>query len=130
MGVIDLNLQENQLTQKLMDCFFKVHSVMGPGLLESIYEECLCYELEKHNLSFQRQKDLPLHYDGRLLKSGLRLDLVVDNQIIVELKSIETLLPIHEAQILSYLKLSGLRIGFLINFNVPLIKQGVRRFIL
>lgn len=129
MSVIDLSLPENKITGALMDCFVKVHSQIGPGLLEGIYQECLCYELKKRGLSFEREKIIPLKYDGEILNSGLRLDLIVENKIILELKSIEKLLPIHDAQIISYLRLADMPIGFLINFNVPLIKQGVKRFV-
>jgi GxxExxY protein len=127
--IINMNVPENKITHEIMDCFLKVHKAMGPGLLESIYEECLCYELQKRNMSFSRQISLPILYDGISLKNSLRLDLVVENKVVLELKSIEKILPIHEAQILSYLKLSKLPIGFLVNFNVPLIKNGVKRFV-
>lgn len=127
--VIDISIEENKLTQQLMDCFFRVHKALGPGLLESVYETCLCHEIGKRGFFLERQKSLPVHYDGLAFESGLRLDLVVEQKIIIELKSVETLLPVHEAQILSYLRLSGMEIGFLVNFNVPLIKNGVRRFV-
>lgn len=127
--VIDMSLEDNQLTQSIMDCLFKVHSVMGPGLLEGIYEECLCHELAKREIAYERQKIMPLTYEGIQLGKGLVLDLVVSGKVIIELKSIESIHPVHKAQILTYLKLSGLPIGFLVNFNVPLIKNGVQRFV-
>lgn len=127
--VIDLNQQENKITQSIVDCAFRVHSKLGPGLLESIYEECLCYELKKKDLQLERQKVLPVQYDDLLINTGLRLDIIVEDKIVLELKSVEKLLPVHEAQIISYLRLSGKPIGFLINFNVPSLKQGLRRFV-
>ena len=129
-SVIDITLEQNQLTQQLVDCFLKVHSKMGPGLLESIYRECLCHEFKKRGISFEKEKAVPLFYDGELLLKSLRLDLIVENQIIIELKSIQTLVPVHDAQIISYLKLTGLKIGFLVKFNISLIKQGIKRFAL
>lgn len=129
MTVIDMSLEDNQLTQSIMDCLFRVHTVMGPGLLESIYEECLCHEFSRRGIPYERQKIIPLMYEGSQLRNGLKLDLLVGGRIIIELKSIENILPVHKAQILTYLKLSGLPIGFLVNFNVPLIKNGVQRFV-
>src|SRR5688500_15471420 len=120
-----MSLDDNKLTQVIMDCLFKVHSVMGPGLLESIYEECLCHEFSKRGIAYERQKPIPLNYEGIQLGNGLKIDLLVAGKVIVELKSIEFILPVHKAQILTYLKLSGISIGFLVNFNVPLIKNGV-----
>lgn len=127
--VIDLTAPENLLTAELMDCFLKVHKAMGPGLLESIYEECICHDLKKRGIAFEQQKPIVLNFDGDILKTKLRLDLVIETKIIIELKSVEALLPVHKAQIISYLKLSKLPIGFLVNFNVPLIKSGVQRFV-
>jgi len=102
---------------------------MGPGLLESIYEECLYKEIILRNLSVEKQVFLPLIYKGDELKKDFRLDLLVEGEIIIEIKAVETILPVHEAQIISYLKLAGKKMGFLINFNVPLIKQGFKRFV-
>lgn len=113
-----------------MDSAYKVHSALGPGLIESVYEACICHELKKRSVHFQRQVSLPIVYDGLRLESGLRLDLLVDSSVIVELKAVEQMLPVFEAQLLSYLKLTNMRLGFLINFNVPLIKQGIRRIII
>jgi len=107
----------------------EVHKALGPGLLESAYEECLCFELSEAGFKFERQKSLPITYKTIQLNCGYRLDLVVENNIIVELKSIEKILPIHEAQILTYLKISGLTLGLLINFNVPILKDGIKRIV-
>lgn len=114
----------------VVDAALTVHRHLGPGLLESIYEVCLCRELSKRGIAFQRQLELPLIYDGTRLDAGLRLDLVIDDCLIVELKAVEQLLPLHQAQLLSYLKLTGLRLGLLINFHVPLIKDGIKRIAL
>lgn len=119
-----------QVAGQVVDSAFKVHSALGPGLLESIYETCMVHELTKRGLPLKRQVALPIRYDGLNLEGGLRLDLVVDNCVVVELKAVEALHPIHQAQVLTYLKLSGHRLALLINFNVPLIKQGIRRVVL
>jgi GxxExxY protein len=111
---------------RLLDAAFEVHRKLGPGLLESIYEVCVCHELIKLGVSFQRQACLPIVYDDLQIDSGLKLDIVVAGEVIGEFKAIETILPVHEAQLLTYLKLSGMRLGFLINFNVPLLKNGIR----
>ena len=108
----------------------QVHKRLGLGLLESVYETCLAHELRKAGLPAERQLQLPLIYDGLAFEAAYRIDLLVDESVIVEVKSVEALAPIHEAQLLTYLKLSGLRLGLLINFNVPLLKHGVRRFAL
>ncbi|HEY3309609.1 MAG TPA: GxxExxY protein [Desulfuromonadaceae bacterium] len=107
----------------------EVHRHLGPGLLESAYEECLCHELETRGIQFSRQRSLPIVYKGKTLECGYRLDVVVSNTILLELKSVEKLLPIHEAQILTYLKLSGIRTGLLINFNEILLKNGIKRIV-
>jgi GxxExxY protein len=120
----------DKVGREIVDSAFKVHSALGPGLLESVYQTCLQHELGKRHLLVQRQVAVPIVYDGIRLDSGLRLDLVVENEVIVELKAVERLLPVNEAQILSYLKLSRKRLGYLINFNVPRIKEGIRRFAL
>lgn len=114
----------------VVDSGFKVHSALGPGLLESSYEHCLVYELESRGLHVERQRSLPIVYRGVNIDAGYRIDLVVENSVIVELKSVDVIAPVHEAQLLTYLKLSGCRLGFLVNFNVPLFKQGVRRRVL
>jgi GxxExxY protein len=119
---------EEWLCSEIVDCAYKVHKELGPGLLEKIYEACFCYELEKKGIKYQRQVDLPVFYDGRRFEEGLRMDVLVDEIIICELKAIETVNPLWQAQIISHLKLSKNNIGFLINFNVVLIKNGIRRF--
>ncbi len=119
-----------QLTGEIIGAAIEVHRWPGPGLLESACEEALCHELASHSLDFIRQVHLPLDYKGIRLGCDYRLDLVVDNAVIVELKAVETVLPIHEAQLLSYLRLSGYRLGLLINFHVPVLKDGIRRFAL
>jgi len=121
---------EDRIAKGIVDAAFTVHKTLGPGLLESIYETCLCHELSKRNLSFWRQVRVPILYDGLVLEEGLRLDVLVENLIICELKSVELMNPVYEAQLMSQLKLTGKRLGFLINFNVPLIKRGIRRIIL
>jgi GxxExxY protein len=108
----------------------EVHRILGPGLLESAYEECLCRELELRNLPFHRQKALPLLYKGVEIDCGYRLDIVVHNEVILELKSCSSLEPIHEAQLLTYLRLTGIKIGLLINFNVPILKDGIKRLVI
>lgn len=122
--------ETNEISRVVVDAAFKVHSVLGPGLLESVYETCLTYELKKRGLTVRRQVPVPIEYDDIRFDEGLRLDLLVEGDVIVELKAVEKLLPIHEAQILTYLKLSKCRLGLLINFNVPLIKNGIRRLVL
>ena len=118
------------LTQKSdIKCRFAKVSTLGPRLLESAYEECLCYELELRRIKFERQKSLPIIYKGRRLDCGYRLDIVIENKIITELKSIEKIEPIHKAQLLSYLKLSGQKLGLLLNFNVSVMKDGIVRLV-
>jgi len=117
----------NRIARQIVDSAFKVHSTLGPGLLESVYEACLVYELTKRGLAVKSQVELPLQYDGMTLPTALRLDLVVEDLIIVEVKAVESLVPVHTAQVLTYLKLTGQRLGFLINFNSALIKNGIKR---
>jgi len=123
-------LRDSELTEIIIGAAIDVHRVLGPGLLESAYEECFCYELDLRSVHMERQKVLPLLYKGLKLDCGYRMDVVVDNRVVVELKSIERILPIHEAQLLTYLKLSGIRTGLLINFNVTVLKDGLRRMVL
>jgi GxxExxY protein len=121
-------LQElNDITEQIIGCAIKIHRALGPGLLESTYEICLVHELVKLGFDVQTQVYLPVHYDGLKLDAGYRIDMLVEDQIIVELKSVESLHPIHSAQVLSYLKLGGQKIGLLINFNVKMLKDGVKR---
>ncbi|MBN2312048.1 MAG: GxxExxY protein [Candidatus Hydrogenedentes bacterium] len=118
------------LASSLVDAAFRVHSTLGPGLLESVYEVCLAHELEKRGIDYERQVVVPVHYDGLCLDAGLRLDLWVAKSLIVELKAVEKVLPVHTAQLMTYLKLTDTRLGLLVNFNVPLIKDGIKRVIL
>ncbi len=113
----------------ILDCSFKVHTALGPGLLESAYEECLYYELNQSGLSVQKQKALPLVYRDVKLDAGYRIDLLVENKVIIEIKSVETLADIHLAQILTYLKLSKCKLGLLVNFNIKHLKNGIKRVI-
>ena len=114
----------------VVDAAFKVHTTLGPGLLESVYEVCMAFELTKRGLRVRRQVAVPLVYDGVLLDAELRIDLLVEEQVIVEVKAVEKLIPVFEAQLLTYLKLANKRLGFLINFNVEVIKTGLKRRIL
>lgn len=126
----DLNETEEQLAGSIVDAAIKVHSALGPGLLESVYETCLTHELEKRGHQVKRQVLLPIRYDTLTLDAGLRMDMVVDGLVVLELKAVDHLLPVHHAQLLAYLKLSGLRLGFLLKFNVSLMKDGLTRKIL
>ena len=120
----------NQLTYNIIGCAYKVHSALGPGLLESSYEACLAYELRKLNYSIETQKALPVIYEEIKLDAGYRIDVLVENKVLLELKSVESICDIHVAQILTYLKLSGVKIGLLINFNVKDLKEGIKRFVM
>jgi GxxExxY protein len=120
----------NELTGKIIGAAIEVHRHLGPGLLESAYETCLAYELEKLGLSFERQHALPLVYKEIRLDQGYRVDLLVERRVVVELKVVDQIAPVHEAQVLSYLRFSGCEIGLLLNFNVKLLKDGIRRFIM
>ena len=129
MGGKNIIVDINKLSSKIIGAAIEVHKALGPGLLESAYEECLCYEQDLRGLSFERQKPLPVKYKGRTLDCGYRLDIVVENAIILELKSCEKIEPIHRAQLLTYLKLSGLNLGLLLNFNVALMRDGIVRIV-
>ena len=120
----------NNLTGQILGAAIEVHKALGPGLLESVYEECLCRELELRNMPFERQKEIPIEYKGCKLDCGYRLDLVVNHQIVLELKAVERIEPIHEAQLITYLRLTGINLGLLLNFNVPVLKDGIKRMIL
>ena len=120
----------NTISKKIVDAAYTVHKNLGPGLLEKVYEVCFCHELQKRGLSYQRQIYIPIVYDGMVFDDGLRLDVLVEEQVICELKALENINPVWEAQILSHLKLTGNRLGFLINFNVPLMKKGIKRFVI
>jgi len=122
--------ETNEIARQIVDAAFAVHTALGPGLLESVYEVCLAHELRKRGLTVRQQVVLPVHYDGVRLDAGLRLDLLVNDTVIVEIKAVENLLPVHKAQALTYLKLTGCRLALLINFNVPVIKEGIHRLAL
>jgi GxxExxY protein len=119
-----------RVAKAVLDAAFTVHKTLGPGLLESVYETCLCHELSKRGIAFRSQVVLPIVYDGVRLDAGLRLDLVVAECLVVELKAVEKSNPLFEAQLLTYLKLTGHRLGLLLNFNVPLLKDGIKRIVL
>jgi len=119
----------NQLSQQVLDAAFRVHSTLGPGLLESAYEHCLCYELGKVGLRTVRQAQLPIAYGEITIDAGYRIDLLVENKVIVEIKATEALLPVHEAQLLTYLRLAEKQVGLLINFNVRSLKSGIKRMV-
>ena len=119
----------NKLSSKVIGAAIEVHKHLGPGLLESAYEECLCYEFDLDKLSYARQKALPIIYKGKELDCGYRLDIVVENQLILELKSVEKIEPIHKAQLLTYLKLADIGLGLILNFNVELMKDGIVRIV-
>jgi len=126
----DLEKQRlDSLTEKIIGAAITVHRVLGPGLLESAYEECLCYELSQLGLSFKRQVPLPVRYKEVKLDCGYRMDIVVEGTVVVEIKAVERLIPVHDAQLLSYLKLSNVRVGLLLNFHVPVLKNGLKRIV-
>ena len=120
-------MEINSLTSEVIGAAIEVHKILGPGLLESTYEECLCRELGLRKISFERQKELPIEYKGIKLDCGYRLDIIVEGRLILEIKACEGLLPIHQAQLLTYLKLTGMKVGLLINFNVRILKEGIKR---
>jgi len=120
----------SELSNKVIGCAIEVHKTLGPGLLESTYKHCLAHELHCHGIGFQMEVALPVNYKGVQLDCGYRIDLLVEKEIIIELKSVETIKSIHEAQLLTYMKLLGIKHGFLINFNVRLLKQGLLSFVL
>ena len=122
-------LRINKITETIIGSAIEVHRILGPGLLESAYEECLCHELVHAGLVFRRQVEMPLAYKTVRLDCGYRLDLVVEETVVVELKTVDHLLPVHEAQLFTYLKLYGSPVGLLINFNVPVLKEGLKRLV-
>jgi GxxExxY protein len=121
--------RENQITEKVIGAAIEVHRHLGPGLLEAAYEECLCHELSQAGLRFTRQTSVPVTYKGLKLNCGFRLDLLIEDLVIVEVKAVESLLPVHEAQLLTYLKLLDTAVGLLINFHEPMLKTGIRRVV-
>ncbi|MFA6401329.1 MAG: GxxExxY protein [Salinivirgaceae bacterium] len=124
---LPLSPEEEAIGRVIVNAAYVVHKTLGPGLLEKVYEICFCHELMKRGLSFKRQVDIPIVYDNLTFSEGLRLDVFVEGLVICELKALETVNPVWEAQLLSHLKLTGKRLGYLINFNVPLIKDGIKR---
>jgi GxxExxY protein len=120
---------DERLAKQVLDAAFSVHSKLGPGLLESVYEHCLCYELTKAEVPFERQAVLAIDYDGVRLDAGLRLDVFVAERVVIELKAVDNLAPIHEAQLFTYLKLTNRRLGLLLNFNVQHFKDGIKRVV-
>ena len=125
-----MHSQVNDVSAAIIGAAIEVHRILGPGLLESAYEHALAHELALRQIPYERQKRLPLDYKGIHLHCGYRLDLLVANVVVVEIKAIDTLLPLHQAQLLSYLKLGGWKVGLLINFHVPLLRQGIKRIVL
>ena len=121
--------ESNLITQNIIGAAIEIHRNIGPGLFENVYEECLCFELALQNINFERQKYIPIIYKGKTFNIGFRADLVVEQRVVVELKSVKELLPIHESQILNYLRLSNLQLGLLINFNVPILTRGIKRVV-
>ncbi len=122
-------MNENDISKIIVDCCFNIHRTLGPGLFESVYEEILSHELKKSNLKIERQKPLPVYYDGIELEVGFRTDIIVENKVIIEIKSIETISPVHKKQLLTYLRLSNMKLGLLVNFNSALIKHGITRIV-
>jgi len=121
-------MELNEITNRVIGCAIEVHRNLGPGLLESAYEECLAYELVKKNLNIKRQQPTPVVYKEIKLECGYRIDIIVENEVVIELKVVEALNPVHEAQILTYMKFSNKKLGLLINFNVTVLKNGIRRY--
>lgn len=126
-GEVEDILTENVLTEKIIGCAIEVHRHLGPGLLESTYEDCLCYELNQSGISFQRQLVIPVIYKTIRIESAYKIDLLIEDTVIIELKSVEKVLPVHHAQLLTYMKILNKPLGLLINFNVPTLKEGISR---
>ncbi|MGH7801869.1 MAG: GxxExxY protein [Thermodesulfobacteriota bacterium] len=125
-----MSKREELVAQKIVDAAYIVHKTLGPGLLEKVYEVCFCHELSKRGITYKRQVDIPIVHDGIVFQDGLRIDVLVEGLIIYELKAVVEINPVCEAQVLSHLKLTGKRLGFLINFNVSIVKDGIKRIIL
>lgn len=125
-----INMISEELTEQIIGAAIEVHKSLGPGLLESAYEECLCHELGLRGLGFERQKPIPLKYKRIKLDCGYRIDILVENKVIIELKTVEEIMPVHEAQLLTYLRLANIKVGLIINFYVPVLKDGIRRMAL
>jgi GxxExxY protein len=128
-GITETQKRANTLSNQIIAAAIEVHRALGPGLLESAYESCMCQELGLKNISFKRQVPLSIEYKGLKLECAYRIDLLVENLVVVELKAVDSLLPIHEAQLLTYLKLTNIWLGMLINFDIPLVKDGVKRIV-
>lgn len=126
--IINIDVVKDELGRVVVDSIFHVHKEFGPGLLESVYEECLAIIFTKRNIPFSRQVLMPIEFEGNIIPNAYKMDFVIDNKIVLELKAVEKILPVHEAQILTYLKLSKIQTGFLVNFNTSLIKDGIKRF--
>jgi len=120
-------MTENELSKIIVDCCFRIHKKLGPGLLESVYEEILAYELRKQNITFKRQLGIPVIYDDLVMDIGFRADIIVEDKVIVEIKSVELIAPVHQKQLITYLRLTNLKLGLLVNFNSALIKNGIQR---
>lgn len=123
-------MTENEISKIIIGCAIEVHKTLGPGLLESAYQECLCYELKKKGLKIQKEKALPVIYKDIKLDQGYRIDILVENKVVIELKTVEFFTDVHSAQILTYLKLGEYKLGLLINFHVSLLKNGIKRFVM
>ena len=122
-------MTENEITGTLVDIFIKVHSALGPGLLESVYEEAICYELDKRGIKYKRQRGIPVIYEDVKMEIGFRADIIVEDKVIVELKSVEAIAPVFAKTLLTYLRLTNIKAGLLVNFNVPLVKDGITRIV-
>jgi GxxExxY protein len=123
-------LLARELTEQVIGLAIEVHRLTGPGMLESVYESCLCHELEQAGINFERQVGIPVTYKGVRFDEGFRADILVGRQVVVEIKAVGKLVPVHDAQVLTYLRMSGLRVGLLFNFHAPLLKDGLRRFVI
>jgi GxxExxY protein len=129
MELTKKELTENEISKILLNIFISIHRQLGPGLLESVYEEVICHELINHGLEFQRQKGISVFYNGLKMDLGFRADIIVSDKVIIEIKSVEQLAPVHHKQLLTYLKLTDKKLGFLVNFNVNLVKDGIVRLV-
>jgi GxxExxY protein len=130
MGSLETEAARDTLTERIIGCAIEVHRALGPGLLESAYEDCLCFELREKGLQVQRQIALPVKYKSMQLESGFRIDVLVEGRVVLELKAVEQVLPVHEALLLTYLKLGNFPIGLLLNFHVPVLRQGIKRLVI
>jgi GxxExxY protein len=127
MNSTKLSDEEEEIGKQIVNAAFKIHKALGPGLLEKVYETCLAHELRKLDLIVERQVNIPINYDGVIFDEGLRLDILVNKKVIIEIKAVDQVNPVWQAQLISHLRLSKLRLGYLINFNVPIIKSGIKR---